>query len=219
MNDLSIAQEYLICAVNPKGKISGFNTERLVCLVASCLLELQLENCIKIDKKYITVTDRLPQNKMYLKPLYDFLNQPKPVKIEKILETYTYSVTDKNLNELISSIGTSLKDLGLVKTAITGIFKNKTAYMPSEKAIHFVVDMVRAEFFEDVEVTEDIAALVILLDKSNVIKTYFSEYERKEIKKKLKEAANSETGKLIESMIEYIENMISIMTVLHVFYS
>ncbi|HIR28429.1 MAG TPA: hypothetical protein IAB84_10715 [Candidatus Choladousia intestinigallinarum] len=79
--------------------------------------------------------------------------------------------------------------------------------------------MVRAEFFEDVEITEDIAALVILLDKSNVIKTYFSEYERKEIKKKLKEAANSETGKLIESMIEYIENMISIMTVLHVFYS
>ena len=48
----------------------------------------------------------------YLKPLYDFVNQQKPIKLEKILAAYTYSFTDKNLYELIDSIGASLDDLG-----------------------------------------------------------------------------------------------------------
>ena len=157
MKDLAITQEYLICAVNSKGKISGFSTEKLVCLIASGLLELQLEDCIKIDKKRVTVTNDLPDEKLYLKPLYDFVNQQKPVKLEKILAAYTYSFTDKNLHELIDSIGASLDDLGLVETTRTGIFGNKNAYVPNANAVHYVVDMIRAEFLEDVEVTEDIA--------------------------------------------------------------
>lgn len=43
MRDLSITQEYLICAMHGKGKISGFNVEKLVCVVASGLLELKME--------------------------------------------------------------------------------------------------------------------------------------------------------------------------------
>lgn len=43
MQDLSITQEYYICAVNEKGRISDFSTERLVCFVAAGLLDLQLE--------------------------------------------------------------------------------------------------------------------------------------------------------------------------------
>ena len=39
MQDLSITQEYYICAVNEKGRISDFSTERLVCFVAAGLAE------------------------------------------------------------------------------------------------------------------------------------------------------------------------------------
>lgn len=214
MKDLAITQEYLICAVNSKGKISGFSTEKLVCLIASGLLELQLEDCIKIDKKRVTVTNDLPDEKLYLKPLYDFVNQQKPVKLEKILAAYTYSFTDKNLHELIDSIGASLDDLGLVETTRTGIFGNKNAYVPNANAVHYVVDMIRAEFLEDVEVTEDIALLIVLLDKSKLLKTYFSKYEQKEMKQKLQDLANSDTGKMINEMIVYMENMIATMAVL-----
>lgn len=216
MKDLAITQEYLICAVNSKGKISGFSTEKLVCLIASGLLELQLEDCIKIDKKTVTVTNNLPDNKIYLKPLYDFVNQSKPIRIEKILEAYTYSLSDTNLYELINSIGASLESLGLIEATNTSIFGNKKAYIPNANAVHYVVDMIRAEFLEDVEVTEDIALLVVLLDKSKLLKTYFSEYEQKEMKQKLKEITNSDTGKMIK---EHIENMIGTMAVLIVAYS
>ena len=218
MKDLSITQEYLICAVNSKGKISGFGSEKLICLIASGLLELQLEDCIKIDKKRVTVTNNLPDEKLYLKPLYDFVNQQKPVKLEKILEAYNYSFKDRGY-ELVNSIGASLKDLGLVEVTRTGVFGNKNAYIPNANAVHYVADMIRAEFLEDVEVTEDIASLIILLDKSKLLKTYFSEYEQKEIKKKLKEITNSDTGKSIKDMVNNVEYMITMMNVLIVAYS
>ena len=218
MKDLSITQEYLICAVNSKGKISGFGSEKLICLIASGLLELQLEGCIKIDKKKVTVMNNLPEERLYLKPLYDFVNQQKPVKLEKVLEAYNYSFKDRGY-ELVNSIGASLKDLDLVEVTCAGIFGNKNAYIPNSNAVHYVVDMIRAEFLEDVEVTEDIASLIILLDKSKVLKTYFSEYEQKEIKKKLKEITNSDTGKSIKDMVNNVEYMITMMNVLIVAYS
>ena len=104
MRDLSITQEYLICAMHGKGKISGFNVEKLVCVVASGLLELKMENCIVLEKKKVRVTGELPAEKMYLKPLYNFINQPKPVKIEKIIEEYNYSFSDRKLRELIGGV-------------------------------------------------------------------------------------------------------------------
>lgn len=218
MKDLSITQEYLICAVNSKGKISGFGSEKLICLIASGLLELQLEGCIKIDKKKVTVMNNLPEERLYLKPLYDFVNQQKPVKLEKILEAYNYSFKDRGY-ELVNTIGASLKDIGLVEVTRTGIFGNKNAYIPNANAVHYVVDMIRAEFLEDVEVTEDIASLIILLDKSKLLKIYFSEYEQKEIKKKLKEITNSDTGKSIKDIVNTVEYMITMMSVLIVAYS
>lgn len=218
MKDLSITQEYLICAVNSKGKISGFGSEKLICLIASGLLELQLEKCIKIDKKRVVVIDNLPDERLYLKPLYDFVNQQKPVKLEKILEAYNYSFKDRGY-ELVNSIGASLKDLGLVEVTCTGIFGNKNAYIPNANAVHYVIDMIRAEFLEDVEVTDDIAALIVLLDKSKLLKIYFSEFEQKEIKKKLKKITNSNTDKTIKDMIDNVEYMITMMNVLIVAYS
>ena len=125
MRDLSITQEYLICAMHGKGKISGFNVEKLVCVVASGLLELKMENCIVLEKKKVRVTGELPAKKMYLKPLYNFINQPKPVKIEKIIEEYNYSFSDRKLRELIGAVGTSLEEMGLVSITESGIISKR----------------------------------------------------------------------------------------------
>lgn len=213
MKDLTITQEYLICAVNEKGKISGFSTEKLVCFVAAGLLELQLEKCISIDKKKVSVIGELPADKMHLKPLYEFI-KPKPVKMENILEAYNYSLTDKRLNELMESVGVALIDMGLVESEKTGVFGNKKSYIPKKEAINRVIDMVRAELLEDGDVTEDIVALVILLDKSKTLKRYFSEFEQRELKNKLKEIVNSTNGKMVKDMVAYVENIITIMTVI-----
>ena len=63
MKDMTLTQEYLVCAVNEKGKIGSMNIEKVVCLLAAGLLELQLAECITMDQKAATVTAPLPQDK------------------------------------------------------------------------------------------------------------------------------------------------------------
>ena len=75
-----------------------------------------------------------------------------------------------------------------------------------------------AELLEEGEVTEDIAALVILLEKAGIIKNYFSPYERGQMKDRLKAIVRSPQGRQVGRMVEYVEGMLSIMTVLMVMY-
>ena len=69
MRDLTLSQEYLLCAVNEKGRLPHLGVERTVCLVAAALLELQLEGCVAVDKKYVTVTGPLPEGQAHLRRL------------------------------------------------------------------------------------------------------------------------------------------------------
>ena len=103
MQDLSITQEYYICAVNEKGRISDFSTERLVCFVAAGLLDLQLEDCVSLDQKRVAVTGPLPEGRNYLKSLYGFLAEKGSMKPEKVMEAYTYSLSDKHIDALMDS--------------------------------------------------------------------------------------------------------------------
>ena len=81
-----------------------------------------------------------------------------------------------------------------------------------------MIDMIRSELLEEGEITEDIVLLTILLAKGKIIKKYFSEYEQKEMKLRLKEILNSADGHMVQEMIDHIENMIYTMTVLMGFY-
>ena len=209
MKDLSLVQEYMICAVNEKGGIPSFSTEKLVCLVAAGLLNLRLAGCLAIEGKKVRTTSPLPEDRAYLGSLYEFVGD-KPKALEKIVEVYTYSVTDKRLGRLMEDVGRSLVDLGLAQEARGGLLGNKKNFIPAKEAVESVIDMVRAELLEDGEVTEDIAALVVLLEKRKCVKTYFSAYEQKTIKEKLKAIMASPEGKLVGELVAHVEGMIDI---------
>ena len=66
-----------------------------------------------MDKKFITVTGPpAPRRLAHLRPLYDYLEHRQAMQTEKLLEEYTYSVTDAHLNELMAAIGDSLVQQG-----------------------------------------------------------------------------------------------------------
>lgn len=220
MKDLTLSQEYLICAVNEKGTLGAFSTEKQVCLVAAALLELRLAGCVALEKKTVTVTAPLPAEQAHLAPLYHYLTSGgKDRKLEKLLEDYHYSVTDTRLNDLLGAIGSSLAALDLARPVKAGLLGGKMGYLPTREAINGVVDLVRAELLEEGEVTEDVAALVILLDKGKSLKPYFSAFEQKEMKEKIQAIGKTPTGKLVREMVEYVENLISIMATLVVVFS
>lgn len=219
MKDLTITQEYMICALNEKGKMSEMlGVEKIVCFVASGLLEMKLEGCIAMEKKKVCVISDLPEKLAHLKPLYDYINRYESVKIEKIIEEYTYTFTDKRFYELVDSVGKSLAEINMAEEIEKGILGKRKYYIPTKDAVHYVIDMIRSELLEGGEITEDIVLLTILLAKGKIIKKYFSEYEQKEMKLRLKEILNSADGHMVQEMIDHIENMIYTMTVLMGFY-
>ena len=192
MKDLTITQEYMICALNEKGKMSEMlGVEKIVCFVASGLLEMKLEGCIAMEKKKVCVISDLPEKLAHLKPLYDYINRYESVKIEKIIEEYTYTFTDKRFYELVDSVGKSLAEINMAEEIEKGILGKRKYYIPTKDAVHYVIDMIRSELLEEGEITEDIVLLTILLAKGKIIKKYFSEYEQKEMKLRLKEILNS----------------------------
>lgn len=209
MKDLSIIQKYLLCAVNEKGILSSLGTEKPVCFVAAGLLELQLEGCLALEGKKAEVTGSLPEDQQYLRPLYDFIAEKSPVKIEKIVEAYRIAFTDRRMNELLAAVGGSLAALGMVEEGKAGLLGTKAAYVPTREAVRSVVEELRSELLEEGPVTEDAAALTVLLDKGKCLKPYFSQFEQKEMRQKLKSLADSPEGQMVKAMVEHIETLIA----------
>lgn len=180
MKDLTITQEYMICALNEKGKMSEMlGVEKIVCFVASGLLEMKLEGCIAMEKKKVCVISDLPEKLAHLKPLYDYINRYESVKIEKIIEEYTYTFTDKRFYELVDSVGKSLAEINMAEEIEKGILGKRKYYIPTKDAVHYVIDMIRSELLEEGEITEDIVLLTILLAKGKIIRSIFQNTSRR----------------------------------------
>ena len=71
MSNLSLSQEYMMCALNDKGKISTFSLERVIAVAASAVVELMMDDIIESDGKKLSVKKALPEDMRYLSPVYD----------------------------------------------------------------------------------------------------------------------------------------------------
>lgn len=209
MKDLSITQEYLICALNEKGVLPSSNQKAAACLIVSGILDMQFHKCVSLEDKKLSVCAELPENLAYLKPLYDVINQGKPVKIEKVVEAFTVTFTDKKKIEFIDALMRGLKEADVVEPAKAGLFKNKDAFVPKKEVVTGIIEKIRAELLEDGEISKEAAALTALMDTSGYLNEYFSKFERKELKEKLKEIKNSEAGTLAKEMVQYIDKLMA----------
>lgn len=205
MKDLSITQEYMICTVNGKGVLPGYNQKAAACLIVAGLLEMQLADCISLNDKKVYVCAELPENMAYLKPLYHVINQGKPMKTEKVVETYTIAFTNKKLYELENALMESLKEADVVEPVKAGLLGNKDSYAPKKNIVTGIIEKIRAELLEDGEVSEDVMALTALMDKAGNLKDYFSKYEQKELKNRIEAIKKSQAGTLAKEMAQHIE--------------
>ncbi len=213
MNDLSLTQEYLLCTLNEKGKYSSMDVEKGVCLVAGSILELLMEGVLKLEKKKISTVAPLPAGKKYLSPVYDRIRQKEPVKVEAVMEYFSFSFSDKNLYALLGDIGDTLAEAGCAEKGEGGMLRKTSVYVPDAKAKDAVIQKIRAELLEDGELSEDIIALTVLLQKSGDLCRYFSAYEKKDLKQRLKSIKKSSENQFVKQMVEYIENLFALVII------
>ena len=214
MRDLSLTQEYLLCVLRGKGKLSTYSIEKGMCLTGACVLELLMDGIItREEKDKLSVRTSLPDRKSYLRPVYSYIEQKQPVKFRKIMERNSVTFTDQNVNEMVDAVGKSLVDAGCATEEKGGLFGGQTSYVPDEKALDHVIQNIRAELLEEGELSEDIIALTALLDKSGELSRYFSAYEKKTLKARLKEIKENPQVEALQKVIEDIENLFMLMIV------
>lgn len=213
MSNLSLSQEYLMCALNEKGKIPTFSIERVIAVAASAVAELMMDDVIISDGKKLSVKKALPKDTRYLSPVYDFIEKKGRVGFRTVVEHFSFTLSSKNIDELFDSIGESLVLAGCAKKEKGGMLGNKSAYVPDKKAVDNIIQNIRAEILEDGELTEDIAALTALLDKTGELMRFFSAYEKKDVKKRLKEIKNNPENEEIAKVINYVEELMVVIIV------
>ena len=69
------------------------------------------------------------------------------------------------------------------------------------------------QVLEDGELSEDIIALTALLDKSGELSRYFSAYEKKALKARLKEIKENPQVKAFQKVLEDIDNLFVLLIV------
>lgn len=127
------------------------------------------------------------------------------MKAEKVVETYTIAFTNKKLYELLDPLMESLKEADVVEPVKAGLLGNKYGYAPKKDVITAIIEKIRSELLEDGEISEDVIALTALMDKAGNLKDYFSKYEQKELKNKIKTIKQSEAGTLAKEMAQHID--------------
>ena len=111
MTELGITQEYLLLAVNDRGRFSPLNPQQPICFVAAALGELTEAGCIAFTGEKVGLAGPLTEGLRCLKPLYDFIDRPRPVPLAMALRDF--SPDGPKLAELAETVGESLEALGL----------------------------------------------------------------------------------------------------------
>ena len=88
MTELGITQEYLLLAVNDRGRFSPLNPQQPICFVAAALGELTEAGCIAFTGEKVGLAGPLPEGLRCLKPLYDFIDRPRPVPLSMVLRDF-----------------------------------------------------------------------------------------------------------------------------------
>ena len=198
MRNLSHTQEYYLCAVNENGKLK--HDAIYAALLAGAVFELFEHGFIELkgDKKeWLVAAKPLLDEFAYLKPLYDFIAaQKKPM--ERI--SVAGFASNQQFDELRTKIGASLAALDCAVALPT---KNETRYVPKPEAVLGVIEKIRGELLEDGNITEETLCLTVMLGESGIIHDYFSKVESETLKKRLKEARNSDAGKMMFEIFDF----------------
>ena len=205
MGTLSFTQEFFACAVNEKGKAPfAKQTEVVVGLVMGGILELTSGGYVQADEKekYSPIKP-LDSERTYLQPLYDVI-ATKPMKATKIAEKYM--VSNKLFTQFFNAVGESLANAACAeKTVNQSILGQKIVFIPKSDCTDAIIEKIRAELLESGTVSDDTIILCALLDKSGLIKDYFSKVESDKLKIRLKEIRSSDAHNAICKVLDDFE--------------
>lgn len=215
MNNLSISQEYTLLSLTDRGSFSHWSYHYVsVCLVAATISDLSLNEVVEVDEKNnVTVINSLSQRLNFLSPLYEYLKEKETIGADKIISNYCLSLS-RDFEELYRSICNSLELEGLVVKGEKSSLLGKSAlYYPENWGVENIIQKIRAEVLEDGVIADETIMLCAILDKGKQLKQYFSMYEEKTLKEKIKLFRESRTYSLVKKMMETFDTIMAVISI------
>ena len=213
MYNLSLSQQFLMFAVNKQGKISSLDTRTWVCCVTSGVIDLHLNDCVSIsDEKHPTVSiaAELPSTLHHLLPIYQRISEKGPIKLNKLVEQYMMGRSGPR-TQLFDSLGNSLVAAGAATPQVSGILKRSTGYIPDSHNLDRLRSAIIAETSSTDAPTRNTVILATLLERSKLLKEYFTHDERARIKDMVKKHTDSQADTLIKKTIAHIDALITLL--------
>ncbi|MDR2567645.1 MAG: GPP34 family phosphoprotein [Bifidobacteriaceae bacterium] len=212
MQSLSFTQEYFLCALNPKGKAPlSLEGTFQACVLAGGIAEL-------LDRGYFTLgqKDRLTPGLPWdgglphLVPLHAAIaSSRKPPTAKDLADRYVV-MSGKLGKELFASFGQSLVAAGCAtRSTEPGWFGEKARFAPRPQAVTRVIERVRAEVLEAGPIDDQTICLIALLDKSKLLKQYFSKVERGMLRERLRQARATGPYKSVGRVVDHVETMVA----------
>ncbi|SHO47390.1 GPP34 family phosphoprotein [Anaerocolumna xylanovorans] len=217
MEKLSYIQQYFICVVNEKGNISKLKGVSVAaCLVVGEITELISRGYVIWDEKdRLSVAKPFDDNLTYLKPIYEAIAYfKKSEDVMCIVDMYASNIRlmgnyrKASLNDLLSPIGNSLVTARCVsELPKKGLLRKETKYAPKPEIVTHIIEEIRRAFLENNVITDEMLCLAALLDKSGIIRNYFSRNETTFLEKRMKEARKSAAHASIKKILDYIDDV------------
>lgn len=208
MMNLNVVEKLVLCVLD-KEKSNSFlllsNTYPAV-IGASVFMELFLEDAIKLNEdKKIVVKNQLVTDKEYLKEVYERIQNEKPRKFKKWIESYGAGFSVKCVKNIVCSVAECLEKEGVLKVAKEkGMFKEKVRYEADEDAVKSIIDEIRSEFIENESLTKECVSLTVLVNQCQVLKKVLSKDEKKLLREKINDIKKNNTVEGVKELHEVI---------------
>lgn len=167
MTELGITQEYLLVAVNDRGRFSPLNPRQPICFVAAALGELEGAGCLLFSGERVSLAGPLPAALRCLKPLYDFIDRPRPVPLAMILRDFDPAADGPKLAELEEAVGESLHDAHLASPQRS--LAGRMFYLPAAGEARRRLERLLLHLCGESGPAPREAALAVLLCQSGVV--------------------------------------------------
>jgi hypothetical protein len=209
MKDISLSEAYFLCAVQDKGKVFGYDTVKIACLLVAVFYELEQAGSVRLTEHAAVTVTEPPSDLPGGAAVYERLTNMDSPEWKEILRDYSNPLTDWHLNTLATAIGNSLAEKKLATRAKLGLFQGRTYYLPQKNALPgLAAELMVNIMYSPTLQTED-GLLWLLLEKGNCVPKALPMEQRDAIHNKVTNALNSEPEGELAGFSRFIKKLLS----------
>ncbi|WP_458352679.1 GOLPH3/VPS74 family protein [Peribacillus frigoritolerans] len=203
LKELTIPQEFVLLALDREtNKLKPiFRMHIGLLTVMACIVDLSLKGKVNFnDDDTVMIVDSTPTGEKSLDRLLEIMSAEKPKKIKKwVSYFYSYYFKQREIYKLVIESLVEKEILQIENTEILLIVPKKK-YVDVMNTRNYIVEKIRAELLEEGRVEMNTIALVLFLYTKNMLNDYFSDFERKALKQKIKELRKEKIFETIKSI-------------------